>query len=75
MIRTRAFLLACRIEYHWWFILRYRKLFQWFYEHGEAINSDRMLRLNKPFMHHVLIIQRCEAKYEKEYAPIVGGVL
>lgn len=73
--QIQAFLLACRIEHHWWFVLRYQKLFQWLHEHGEAINSGKMLRINKSFMRHVLIIQRYEAKYEKEYVPIVGGVL
>lgn len=75
MIKIRAFFLACRIEYHWWFVLRYRKLFQWLYEHGEAINSEKMLRLNRHFMRHAMVITRSEQMYREKYFPVVGGIL
>ena len=44
--RIRAALLAARIEYHWWFILYYRKRGEKWIDHGEPLNSKRLLRLN-----------------------------
>lgn len=74
MIRIRTFLLASRIEYHWWFILKYRKLFKWLHDHGEAFNSEKMLRINKRFMRRAMVITRSEKMYRKRYFPIVGGI-
>ncbi len=61
--RVRAALLAARIEYHWWFILHYRKRGEKRIDCGEPLNSKRMLRLNDRVNFHDL----CAKKYERCY--------
>lgn len=62
--RIRAALLAARIEYHWWFILRYRKLGENWIGRGEPLSSDRLLRLNDRVNFHGLRAKKYEKRYE-----------
>ncbi|MBR6739412.1 MAG: hypothetical protein IKL99_07030 [Oscillospiraceae bacterium] len=61
--RIRAALLAARIEYHWWFILHYRKRGENWVGCGEPLNTKRLLRLSKRADFHGL----CAKKHEKDY--------
>ena len=62
--RIRAALLAARIEYHWWFILRYRKRGEKWIANGEPLDSKRLLRLNERLNFHGLRAKKYEKCYE-----------
>lgn len=62
--RIRAALLAARIEYHWWFVLYYRKRGEKLLGCGEPLNSQRMLRLNGRANFHGLRARKYEKCYE-----------
>ena len=65
--KVRAFLLAARIEYHWWWILRGRKQGKAWIDHGETLNSPRMIRLNSHLNHHGRIAKQFEKYYAEHY--------
>lgn len=65
--RIRAALLAARIEYHWRFILYYRKLGEKWLDRGEPLNSKRLLRLNDRANFHGLRAKKYEKYYETHY--------
>ncbi len=67
--RIRAALLAARIEYHWWFILYYRKRGENLIGRGEPLNSMRLLRLNKCANLHGLRAKKCERSYDIIHVP------
>ena len=62
--RIRAALLAARIEYHWWFVLFYRRRGEKWIDGGEPLNSKRMLRLNGRANFHGLRARKYEKRYE-----------
>ena len=62
--RIRAALLAARIEYHWWFVLYFRKRGEKLLDCGEPLNSPRMLRLNDQANFHGLRARKYEKCYE-----------
>lgn len=70
--KLQAALLAARIEYHWWFILRGRKLGERWLRGCEPLNSPRMLRLNRRIDRHGLTARRCEARYEALFVTAAG---
>lgn len=64
--RIRAALLAARIEFHWWFILYYRKHGENLIGRGEPLNSKRLFWLYDQANRHGLRAK----KYEKSiYIP------
>lgn len=63
--KAQANLLAARIEYHWWWILRLRELGETLLGWGESLNSPRLLRLNACLDRHGLAAKRCERDYEE----------
>ena len=65
--RIRAALLAARIEYHWWFVLRCRKKGEKWLSRGEPLSSGRLLRLNKRMDFHGLRAKKHEKNYEMLY--------
>ena len=75
MLKLKAMILAYRIEYHWWFVTRYRRAMQKLYEKDFALSSPKMLQLSRRFSKHAVFIMKAEKLYEKRYLPIVGGVL
>lgn len=62
--RIRAAVLAARVEYHWWFILYYRKRGENLIGRGEPLNSERVLRLNDRVNFHGLRARKYEKCYE-----------
>ena len=62
--RIRAALLAARIEYHWWFIMFYRKRGENLIGRGEPLTSKRILRLNDRVNFHGLRAKKYEKCYE-----------
>ena len=62
--RIRAALLAARIEYHWWFILYYRRRGEKMIDCGEPLNSKRLLRLNDRANCYSLRAREYEKCYE-----------
>ena len=67
--RIRAAMLAARIEYHWWFILYYRKRGENLIGRGEPLNSKRILRLNDRVNFHGLRARKYEKCYENLHIP------
>ena len=65
--RVCAFLLVARIEYHWWWILRFRKLGEEWIGRGEELTSPRLLRLNHRMNCHGQIAKQCEKYYREHY--------
>lgn len=62
--RIRAVVLAARIEYHWWFILHYRKRGKNLLDWGEPLDSKRLFRLNDRLDFHGLRAKKYEKSYE-----------
>lgn len=75
MIRLKARILAYRIEYHWWMVMRYRQIMDLLYRIEKKLNSRGMLWLNKRLSSHALFIMKAEHYYEEHFYPVVGGVL
>lgn len=67
--RIRAAMLAARIEYHWWFVLYYRKRGENLIGRGEPLNSKRILRLNDRVNFHGLRARKYEKCYENLRIP------
>lgn len=51
MKKIFAFWLAVLIEYRWFWIMHYRKKGNYLLEHGEALSSDRLIKLTKKIDH------------------------
>ena len=75
MLKLKAMILAYRIEYHWWFVTRYRRAMQKLYEKDFALSSPKMIQLSRRFSKHAVFIMKAEKLYEERYLPIVVGVL
>ena len=67
--RIRAAFLAARIEYHWWFVLYYRKRGEKWIDRGEPLNSKRLLRLNDRANCYGLRAREYEKCYENLHIP------
>ena len=64
MKKIFAFWLAVLIEYRWFWIMHYRKKGNHLLEHGEALSSDRLIKLTKKIDHHGIIAFRLQDQYE-----------
>ncbi|MDO4841652.1 MAG: hypothetical protein Q3982_03130 [Phoenicibacter congonensis] len=60
-------IMAYRLEYHWWFIMRYRKRMRKLYDNGESLSSPRMLRLNSKSGNHHVFVMKNEKLFEELY--------
>ena len=65
--KLKAALLAARIEYHWWFILRCRKRGERWLSGGEPLSSKRLLRLSRRIDRHGLKVRQYGRFYETHY--------
>ena len=75
MKKIKATILAVRIEYHWLFVLQYKKKVHKILAKGAPLKSPKVLKLTKRLTYHSEIIMRYNAYYEEKYAPSLGGVL
>ena len=66
MKRLYGFWLACRIEYHWWHILRYRKCGIGMIESGVALNSPELIELSQKITGHGMVVLRLQDEYENK---------
>ncbi len=60
---------ATRIEYHWWFILRFRARGRKLLDRGEPLNSHRLLQLSRSIDRHSTIAKKLESLYESRWVP------
>ena len=67
--RLTAALLAARIECHWWFILRLRKLGKRRLCSGEPPSSARLQRLSRRLDYHGLKVKQFGRYFETHYLP------
>ena len=65
--RYNAMALALRIEYHWWWILHWRRLGNHMIGRGVSLSSPRLLRLSRKIDKHGLIANRYSKEYEKRF--------
>ena len=72
--RLEASILAMRIEYHWWIILRLRKRMSKLCDAGEPLSSDRLVRMNIRLTNHGVIGFRLQDEYEKRYCPDIRTI-
>lgn len=72
-IKLHAAILAARIEYHWWCIMRHRKIGYLLLNRGAKLNSRIMLWLNKRLSSHAVFVMRAEDYFEKNFIPPIGG--
>lgn len=68
-MKWKAALLAVRIEYHWWFILRWRKKGERMIGSGEPLSSPRLLRLSRRIDRHSQKARQYEKFFETHYLP------
>lgn len=61
-----GFALSARIEYHWFWIMRYRKRGNRMIESGTALLDPELLKLNKKLTTHGMRAMALEKTYEKE---------
>ena len=64
MKRLYGFWLAFRIEYHWWYILRYRKRGMGMIESGIAFSSPELIKLSQKITGHGMVALRLQDEYE-----------
>lgn len=64
MRQLYGFLLAFRIEYHWWYILRYRKRGIGMIERGVALSSPELIKLSQKITRHGMVALRLQDEYE-----------
>ena len=64
MKRLYGFWLAFRIEYHWWYILRYRKRGIGMIESGAALNSPELIKLSQKITRHGTVAIRFTEDHE-----------
>ena len=66
MRRLYRFWLACRIEYHWWHILRYRKRGMRMIESGIAFSNPELIELSQKITGHGMVALRLQREYENK---------
>ena len=54
MNALRTKLIACKIDYHWYFIRKYRKQMLQLYERGADLSDEKLLLLNEKFNDHCI---------------------
>ena len=59
-----GFWLAFRIEYHWWYILRYRKRGIGMIERGAALYAPELITLSQKITGHGMVALRLQDEYE-----------
>lgn len=64
MDRIRAACMACLIEYHWFWIMRYRRQGERLLENGEPLSSPRLITLTKKIDRHGMRAFYWEDAYE-----------
>lgn len=57
-------LLAFKIEWHWWFIMRYRKKGNALIDNGATLSSARLLNLSLRLDRHCFAAAKAKQKYE-----------
>ena len=65
---TELRILAMRIEYHWWFIMRGRKKGNKLIDAGQPLSSPMLLALNDRLTRHCVRVM----KYTKRYEDLAG---
>ena len=60
MKQLYGFWLAFRIEYHWWYILRYRKCGIGMIESGVALSSPALIKLSQKITGHGMVAFRLQ---------------
>lgn len=66
MKRLYGFWLACRIEYHWWYILRYRKRGKGMIESGVALSSPELIELSQKITRHGMVALHLRDEYKNK---------
>lgn len=66
MKQLYGFWLACRIEYHWWYIQRYRKRGIRMIESGIALSSPELIMLSEKITRHGMVALRLQDEYENK---------
>ena len=64
MKQLYGFWLAFRIEYHWWYILRYKKRGIGMIESGVALSSPELIKLSQKITRHGMVALRLQDEYE-----------
>ena len=65
MKKIFAFWLAVLIEYRWFWIMHYRKKGNHLLEHGEALSSDRLIKLTKRLTTTELSLSVCKINMKR----------
>lgn len=65
MKKVYGLLLACAIEYHWWFIMQYRRRGNRMLENGEALNSPAIIKLSRKITQHGMRAFHFQSRYEE----------
>lgn len=58
------YIIACQIEIHWWFIMRYKKAGKRMIEKGEPLTSPKLIKLSRKIDWHGIRAFRLEDRYE-----------
>lgn len=66
MKRLYGFWLACRIEYHWGYILRYRKRGKGMIESGVALSSPELIELSQKITRHGMVALHLQDEYKNK---------
>ena len=66
MKRLYGFWLAFRIEYHWWYILRYRKRGIGMIESCVALSYPELIKLSQKITEHGMVALRLQDEYEEK---------
>lgn len=64
MKKIKLWLLASKIEWHWWFILRIRRKGTSLISQGEPLTSEKLLKLNRTLSTHSTKAIKAQSAYE-----------
>ena len=65
--RWNAMAIAVRIEYHWWWVLHWRKRGNRMLDKGISLHSSALLDLNRRINKHSLPIYRLTREYKHRF--------
>ena len=69
MTALRTKLIAYRLDYHWFFLRKYRERMLTLYEQGVGLSDETMLALNGKFNHHCVRAMKLEDLFIAATAP------
>lgn len=60
MIALKTKFIAYMLDYHWFFVRKYRTKIILLYEQGVSLTDEKVLSINEKFSHHCIMVARLD---------------